>query len=164
MTGRSSHMVTWPPTVMNSVNSKVSNYSSNVGWGLPKAPYSIFLYHGIYLIVWRKWQDCSYCSLGPAAEFIPVLKITQRDFPGGLVAKTPCCQYRGPSFKPRSGNWIPHATTKTWYGQINKCLKVNKYLKNFLNHSKLAQNLINDWNRVPKMVYSSSTIQTGTEA
>lgn len=51
-----------------------------------------------------KWQDCSYCSLGPAAEFVPVLKITQRDFPGGLAAKTPCSQCRGPSFDPRSGN------------------------------------------------------------
>ena len=33
-----------------------------------------------------------------------------RDFPGGLVAKTPYSQCRGPGFNLWSGNSIPHAT------------------------------------------------------
>ena len=36
-----------------------------------------------------------------------------RDLPGGPVAKTPCSQCRGPGFNPWSGNWIPHAATKS---------------------------------------------------
>ena len=35
------------------------------------------------------------------------------DLLGGLVAKTPYSQCRGPRFDPWSGNQIPHATTKT---------------------------------------------------
>ena len=35
------------------------------------------------------------------------------NFPGGSVVKTPCSQCRGPGFDPCSGNWIPHATTKS---------------------------------------------------
>ena len=34
------------------------------------------------------------------------------DFPGGLVANTPCSQCRGPTFNPWSGNYVPHTTTK----------------------------------------------------
>ena len=36
------------------------------------------------------------------------------DFPGGPVAKrNPHYQCRGPEFNPWSGNYIPHATTKS---------------------------------------------------
>ena len=38
---------------------------------------------------------------------------TPRDLPGGPVAETPCSQFRGPGFDPWSGNWIPHATTRS---------------------------------------------------
>ena len=55
-------------------------------------------------------------------------KTNQLDFPGGSVAKTQSSQYRGHRFSPRSGNQIPHATTKeavakTWCSQINKYFK-----------------------------------------
>ena len=66
---------------------------------------------------------CCHQMFIPAA--ISVMSV--RDFLGGPVAKTPCSQCRGPRFDPWSGNWIPcvtversRATTKTWYGQINK--------------------------------------------
>ena len=49
------------------------------------------------------------------------------DFPGVPVAKILCSQCRGPRFDPWSGNWIPHAATKslhaaaeTWHSQITK--------------------------------------------
>ena len=42
-----------------------------------------------------------------------LFRIYCRDFPGGIVAKTPCSQFRGPQFNPGSGNYIPHATTKS---------------------------------------------------
>ena len=35
-----------------------------------------------------------------------------KDFPGGVVAKTPCSQSREPGFHPWSGNQTPHAATK----------------------------------------------------
>ena len=36
-----------------------------------------------------------------------------RGFPGGPVAKTLCCHWRGPGFDPLLGNWVPRATTKS---------------------------------------------------
>ena len=45
------------------------------------------------------------------------------DFPGGLVAKTLCSQCKGLGSNPWSGNWIPHAATKTQQSQINNFLK-----------------------------------------
>ena len=39
------------------------------------------------------------------------------------MAKTLHSQCRGPRFDPWSGNWIPHATTKTWCSLINKLIK-----------------------------------------
>ena len=42
------------------------------------------------------------------------------DFPGGQVAKTACSQCRGPRFDPWSGNYFPHATTKTSYATTRK--------------------------------------------
>ena len=54
-----------------------------------------------------------------------------RDFPGGPVTETPCSYCRWPGVHPASGNWIPHAATKSsqavmkiQYSQINK---LNKY-------------------------------------
>ena len=35
------------------------------------------------------------------------------DFPGGLAAKTPHSQGRGPRFHPWSGKQVPHAVTKS---------------------------------------------------
>ena len=35
------------------------------------------------------------------------------DFPAGPVAKTPHSQCKGPGFDPWTGNWIPHAATKS---------------------------------------------------
>ena len=43
----------------------------------------------------------------------------RRNFPGGPVAKTLHSQCKGPAFDSWSGNKIPHATTKTWYSQVN---------------------------------------------
>ena len=67
------------------------------------------------------------------------LKTRCRGFPGDLVAKTLHSRCRGPGFAPRSGNEIPHATTKGLHVpakdptchnedlvQPNK-LKINKY-------------------------------------
>ena len=36
-----------------------------------------------------------------------------RDFPGGLVARTPHSQCRAPLFDPWLGNYVPRATTKS---------------------------------------------------
>ena len=44
----------------------------------------------------------------------------ERDFPGGPEAKNPSVQCRGLELDPWSGNYIPHATAKTWCSQINK--------------------------------------------
>ena len=44
-----------------------------------------------------------------------------RDIPSGAADKTLSSQCRGPRFDPWSGNYIPHATTKTQHSQINKC-------------------------------------------
>ena len=62
-------------------------------------------------------------------------EVTFWDFPAGSVVKTPHSQCRGPGFNPWSGNWIPHATTKsphaatkTWCSQINTHLKKKKEL------------------------------------
>ena len=56
------------------------------------------------------------------------------DFPGGPMAKAPRSKCWGPGFNPWSGNWIqhvatkdPHATAKTWCGQIN--IKIQKTSK-----------------------------------
>ena len=38
------------------------------------------------------------------------------DFPGGLVVKTLCFQYRGPGSRTK----ILHAAVKTWHSQIDK--------------------------------------------
>ena len=40
-------------------------------------------------------------------QLSPIRSKEVRDFPDGLVAKTPCFQCRGPRFNPWSGNWIP---------------------------------------------------------
>ena len=45
-----------------------------------------------------------------------------------LVAETLHSQARGPRFNPWSGNWFPHAATKTRHSQINK----NQYFKDCL--------------------------------
>jgi len=47
--------------------------------------------------------------------------IGRGNFPGGLVAKIPCFQCRGPGFDPWLGNEITYAATKT------QCSKINKY-------------------------------------
>ena len=47
---------------------------------------------------------------------------------GGPMAKTLSSQCGGPGFHPCSGNWVPHATTKSRRCQINKQTKIN--LKN----------------------------------
>lgn len=36
------------------------------------------------------------------------------NFPGGLVASTPCFQYKGPGFDFWSGNRIPHVSTRVY--------------------------------------------------
>ena len=41
-----------------------------------------------------------------------------RVFPGGPVGKTLHFQYRGPRFDLWSGNWIPHATTKSLHAAM----------------------------------------------
>ena len=48
------------------------------------------------------------------------------DFPGGPVAKTPYSQCRGPGFNPWSGNWIPHASTKSSHAAVKDHLCCNK--------------------------------------
>ena len=70
-----------------------------------------------------------------------------QDFPGNPVAKTLSSQCKGPGFNPRSGNWIPHVTTKSWYRQINK--QINTCFKKLLRTQKilyLGIIFINIWN------------------
>jgi len=58
------------------------------------------------------------------------------DLPSSVVAKTPCSQYRRPGFRPWSGNWTPHATTKSWNVTTKiiqdpaktGCCPINKYM------------------------------------
>ena len=64
-----------------------------------------------------------YCS-----SFLNIFSLYKSDkahwgLPCGPVAKTLHSQCRGPRFDPWSGNWIPHATTKTWCSLINKLIK-----------------------------------------
>ena len=70
------------------------------------------------------------------------------DFPGGPVAKTLSSQCRSPGFEPWSGNYVPHAatrslmpllkisltTTKTQYSQTNKHLKKIEWGEIFSHH------------------------------
>ena len=60
-------------------------------------------------------SQSSKCSkggppLGTSASFM-LKKLW--DFPGGPVSKALCSQCRGPGFNPWSGNYIPHAATKS---------------------------------------------------
>ena len=47
-------------------------------------------------------------------------RVFQREtyFPGGLVTKTPCFQFRGCWFDPWSGNWILHAAGRVCTPQL----------------------------------------------
>ena len=49
------------------------------------------------------------------------------DLPGGPVAKTQRSQCRGPRFDPWSGNWIPHAATKSSCATTIDTTCLNKY-------------------------------------
>ena len=69
---------------------------------LPLTDYVIL---GSHWLLFKKW--CSW------------------NFPDDLEPKTPFSQCR---VNPSSGDWIPHAETKTWRGQIN-ILKNNNNLK-----------------------------------
>lgn len=58
------------------------------------------------------------------------------DLPGGPLARTLICQYRGPGLHPWSGNLIPraaakssHATIKIRYSQMNKKLERGQCLR-----------------------------------
>ena len=53
-------------------------------------------------------------------------KLPYRDFPGGPVAKTLHSQCRGPRFDPWSGNWIPHAKTKSSHATAKEPTHHNK--------------------------------------
>ena len=66
-----------------------------------------------FLLLYFRKQGC--CELLSACE-----RVNSGDFPSSPMAKTPRSQCWGPRFNPWSGNWIPHATTKTWHSQINK--------------------------------------------
>ena len=67
-------------------------------------------------------------------------------FSGGPVAKTPHYQCKGPRFEPLSGNSIPHAATKTWHSQINKCFKcISK--EPSAGRSWWHHKIITDWGR-----------------
>ena len=52
-------------------------------------------------------------------HFAPTRGYLFTDFCGSPVATTPCSQCMGPQFDPWSGNWIPHAPTKTPHSQTN---------------------------------------------
>lgn len=45
-------------------------------------------------------------------ELLTVLERENKDFPGGLAAKTLSFQCRMPGFNLLSGNYVPHAETK----------------------------------------------------
>ena len=49
------------------------------------------------------------------------LSTLSEDFFGGLVAKTPRSQCRGPRFDPWSGKEIPHAATKSLPASTKRC-------------------------------------------
>ena len=63
--------------------------------------------------------------------FPQLLELRQRDFPAGLVAKTPHSQCREPGFQPRSGNQTPPAiTTKIPHAQLRPgAAETDTYLK-----------------------------------
>ena len=47
------------------------------------------------------------------APELPFKSLIREDFPSGPVTKTLSPQGRGPGFHPWSGNWFPHAATKS---------------------------------------------------
>lgn len=63
----------------------------------------------------RAFVPCCNASFGLSSKqalFILFKIQRNRDFPGGLVGKTPCSQCKGSRFHPWSGNKTPHASTK----------------------------------------------------
>ena len=61
-----------------------------------------------YLVLLRLWTISFKRN-----DFLSSLRRAERDFPGGLMAKTLPSHCRGPGFHPWSGNWILHATTES---------------------------------------------------
>ena len=62
---------------------------------------------------WLNWTKLM-CSL------LTLQTKSFRDFHNGLVAKTQQSQCRGLQFDSWLGNWIPCASTKTWWSHIHK--------------------------------------------
>ena len=58
-------------------------------------------------------DNCSPLYLPKINETYPLKDLLTRDFPGGPEPRTLCSQCRGPRFDPWSGNYIPHAATKS---------------------------------------------------
>lgn len=62
------------------------------------------------------------------------------DFPGGPGAEASCCQCRGPGFDALSGNWIPHAATKSLYAATKTRLsQIKKYFFKRKNMDKISE-------------------------
>ena len=59
-----------------------------------------------------------------ACRHILHLKSSDRESPCGSVAETPRSQRRGLGFEPWSGNWIPHATTKSLHAATKDRRKI----------------------------------------
>ena len=66
------------------------------------------------------------------------LRVLRENFLGGLVAKTPSSQCREPGFDPWSGNYIPHAPSKSLQAPIKKKQK-NKKNQNTLQATTKIQ-------------------------
>ena len=67
------------------------------------------------VLLFRAFVPCCNSSFGLSSKqalFILFKIQRNRDFPGGLLGKTPCSQCKGSRFHPWSGNKIPHASTK----------------------------------------------------
>ena len=60
-----------------------------------------------------------------------------RDFPGGVVARNPHSQYRGPGFDLWSRNWIPPSITKTKQSKKKKKEKKDYY---FFKQTRISEN------------------------
>ena len=59
-------------------------------------------------------------NLCKTSTFADKILSPEWDFSDGPVAKTLGSQCTGSRFDPWSGNYIPHAATKTWHSRINK--------------------------------------------
>ena len=109
----------------NKINQSISIWNSNLENAKLKQNIILYLRYiprslGISNVTrdMGKWRHLYFIS--ESINYSNLLKVRNGDFSGGPVAKTLCCQWRGHGFDPWSGNYIPHAATKTQCSQKKK--------------------------------------------